>query len=110
MSCTHAPRDGCGGHERAVCRTRRATTSPCTRKMRYSVSGREEAYVLVSRGVCNWRKTSHDASWPPSLATTYDTIQGNTGRESQVENFAGRKMVGPGGLEPLTSSVSTYHP
>src|SRR5262245_25671275 len=30
----------------------------------------------------------------------------NTGRKSQVENLAGRKMVGPGGLEPLTSSVS----
>src|SRR5215471_192040 len=30
----------------------------------------------------------------------------NTGRKSQVENCAGRKMVGPGGLEPLTSSVS----
>jgi hypothetical protein len=30
----------------------------------------------------------------------------NTGTESQVENLAGRKMVGPGGLEPLTSSVS----
>ncbi len=30
----------------------------------------------------------------------------NTGRKSQVEILQDRKMVGPGGLEPLTSSVS----
>src|SRR5215472_13044473 len=30
----------------------------------------------------------------------------NTGTDSQVEKLGGRKMVGPGGLEPLTSSVS----
>ena len=34
------------------------------------------------------------------------TENDNTDRKSQVENLAGRKMVGPGGLEPLTSSVS----
>src|SRR6266576_2687030 len=38
------------------------------------------------------------------------TENDNTDRKSQVENLAGRKMVGPGGLEPLTSSVSKPPP
>src|SRR5207253_10037350 len=38
------------------------------------------------------------------------TENDNTGRKSQVENLAGRKMVGPGGLERLTSSVSNPPP
>ncbi len=38
------------------------------------------------------------------------TENDNTDRKSQVENLAGRKMVGPGGLEPLTSSVSNPPP
>ena len=33
----------------------------------------------------------------------------DTGRKSQVENAAEVEMVGPWGLEPQTSTVSTYH-
>jgi hypothetical protein len=46
--------------------------------------------------------------WGQSLVTTQTTTQTGLSQRGYLQNWL-KGMVGPGGLEPLTSSVSTYH-
>jgi hypothetical protein len=67
--------------------------------------GRQRRPIIRSTGTLRIRQVD-GLNLSTVIATSpLPTVGIVPGRKSQVENLSGRKMVGPGGLEPLTSSV-----